>query len=264
MQTVLLCLLIIFPLTCADRADNSTMRPGGDPGVLPAVACVNFEDGLCPGSADCKCSKGAVCSAPGKRGQKNEHNVHVNISTAANACEAAGGTCYRVIHDECPGGDNCLAYGEKCGGSPGKCVHRAGMLLKAHEWADKKIPYCQCNGPRECCGTCPYCGSFRCDCSGYVSYCWDLPYGYTTSTLHEVAHEITKDELQPGDAMLCPADHVVLFMGWANSQKTAYHACQEPGCHTEGPHHAYCSKVPYPFNWNPACFKPYRLNNVCP
>ncbi len=35
-----------------------------------------------------------------------------------------------------------------------------------------------------------------------MSYCWDLPYGYDTSTLPEVSHEITKDKLEEGDAML--------------------------------------------------------------
>jgi hypothetical protein len=51
-------------------------------------------------------------------------------------------------------------------------IQRSEVLRRAKEWVDKKIPYCQCNGPEECCGHCPHCGSFRCDCSGYV-WCFD-------------------------------------------------------------------------------------------
>jgi hypothetical protein len=40
------------------------------------------------------------------------------------------------------------------------------------------------------------------------------------------------------------------------------HGVQEPGCHTAGPHHAFKSVVPYPFNWNPSDFLPYRYNSI--
>ena len=39
--------------------------------------------------------------------------------------------------------------------------------------------------------------------------------------------------------MLYAAEHVVIFGGWADSAKTKYTAYQEPGCHTDGPHHAF-------------------------
>lgn len=141
-------------------------------------------------------------------------------------------------------------------------ISRATVMARAREWVDKKIPYCQCNGPAECCGSCPFCKQYRCDCSGYVSYSWGLPYGYTTFTLPQVAHPISKEELQPGDVMLNTAEHVVLFGGWADAGHTSYHALQEPGCHTAGPHYAYSSVVPYPFNWDPSAFAPYRYNNI--
>ena len=43
----------------------------------------------------------------------------------------------------------------------------------------------------------PFCGTTRCDCSGYVSNCWKLSTGYTTFTLHEVSHQISKDDVLP-------------------------------------------------------------------
>lgn len=107
-----------------------------------------------------------------------------------------------------------------------------------------------------------YCIADRCDCSGYVSYIWDLGSGYTTRTLPEVSHQITKEELLPGDVMLFEADHVVLFAGWSDHTHTHYWALQEPGCHTTGPHYAYNSSVVYPFSENPSSFLPYRYNNI--
>jgi hypothetical protein len=95
-----------------------------------------------------------------------------------------------------------------------------------------------------------------------VSYCLGLPFGYTTFTLPEVTHPIDKEELQPGDIMLCQSEHVVFFGGWTDASHASYVAYQEPGCHTQGPHYAFKSIVPYPFNWNPSCFLPYRSNTI--
>lgn len=141
-------------------------------------------------------------------------------------------------------------------------ISRSEVMSRAQSWVDAKIPYCQCNGPQECCGKCPYCSDYRCDCSGYVSYTWKLGRGYTTSTLPQVATPIKKEDLQPGDILLAPSHHVILFGGWANAAHTTYYAYQEPGCHTTGPHYAYKSIVPYPNSWSPSDFKPYRYKNI--
>ncbi len=122
-------------------------------------------------------------------------------------------------------------------------------LLTARDWVSRAIPYCQCAGgpASECCGTCFACSQTRCDCSGFVSYCWGLRTGYTTFSLPSISHQIRKDQLLPGDIMLDVSDHVTFFAGWTDGSKTNYVAIQEPGCHTEGPHHAFASTVPYPF-----------------
>lgn len=62
-----------------------------------------------------------------------------------------------------------------------------------------------------------------------------------------------------------PEGHVVMFGEWTDADKTHYVAYQEPGCHTDGPHHAYASTVPYPMSWTPpdgGAFKPYRYNHI--
>ncbi len=56
--------------------------------------------------------------------------------------------------------------------------------------------------------------------------------------------------------------HVILFGGWADHENKTYHAYQEPGCHTAGPHYAYESAIAYPCDWDPTMFKPYRYNNI--
>eukprot|EP00388_Colpodella_angusta_P001335 GDKJ01004298.1.p1 GENE.GDKJ01004298.1~~GDKJ01004298.1.p1 ORF type:complete len:241 (+),score=12.48 GDKJ01004298.1:72-794(+) len=143
----------------------------------------------------------------------------------------------------------------------GAVPNRDQIIACAQNWVDREVPYCQCNGPEECCGSCPYCGTFRCDCSGYVTYCLQLPAGLNTNSLPLYATAITKDELQKGDFMDCVGDHVVFFAGWTDSSKTAYVVYQEPGCHTDGPHHAFKSVTTYPFGTN-TCFKPYRRESL--
>ena len=141
-------------------------------------------------------------------------------------------------------------------------ITRAEVMSHAENWVKREIPYCQCNGPKECCGDCPYCHETRCDCSGYVSWCWGLSTGYTTRSLPEISVKIQKRDLKLGDIMLNVGDHVVLFAGWADSKNTTYHCYQEPGCHNNGPHHAFKSIVPYPFSFDPSLFHPYRYKHI--
>jgi hypothetical protein len=86
-----------------------------------------------------------------------------------------------------------------------KCVSRSSIISRGQSWVDQHVPYNQ--GTKD---------GYRTDCSGYVSMCWQLPTpGHTTSTLPSVTATISKGELQPGDAILCPGTHVILFAGWA-------------------------------------------------
>jgi cell wall-associated NlpC family hydrolase len=76
------------------------------------------------------------------------------------------------------------------------------------------------------------------DCSAFVSRAWGIS-RHTTNTLPQVAQEISKDELQPGDALNLPTwrdgkrfGHVRLFAGWANAERTlmhVYEAAAPPG-----------------------------------
>jgi hypothetical protein len=40
--------------------------------------------------------------------------------------------------------------------------------------------------------------------------------------MHTVATNIAKANLQPGDALNCDTEHIVLFGGWTDSSQTHY------------------------------------------
>ncbi|MEZ5184126.1 MAG: hypothetical protein R2720_00135 [Candidatus Nanopelagicales bacterium] len=89
-------------------------------------------------------------------------------------------------------------------------------------------------------------GTYRTDCSGYVSMAWGLSSSYTTVTLPSVSYPIAKDALEPGDILNNPlpgtSGHVVLFAGWADAAQTQYFAYEESP--SGG---AHLSEIPYPY-----------------
>lgn len=130
------------------------------------------------------------------------------------------------------------------------CLARSTIIARGQDWVNKKVPYSQ-SGTHD---------GYRTDCSGFVSMAWELSKpGLTTYTMHTVAHNIAKDQLQPGDALNCDSEHIVLFAGWSDSSKTHYVAMEEtrPG---EG---TVKRVTPYPYWSNQGCFHPIRYNNAC-
>jgi len=130
------------------------------------------------------------------------------------------------------------------------CVSRNTMIARAQVWVDNHVPYSQSGSYQ----------GYRTDCSGYVSMAWETSKpGYTTFTMHDIAHPISKNDLAPGDVLLCASEHVVLFGGWTSGAKNQYIAFEEtrPG---EG---TVKRATPYPYWYNTGCFKPYRYNSVC-
>jgi len=88
-----------------------------------------------------------------------------------------------------------------------------------------------------------YTDGYRQDCSGFVSMCHRLDRSYTTSTLPQVFHQITKDELLPGDILLSNG-HVVLFEAWTDSSRTKYIGMEEQ---TWGRPCKRTVGIPYPY-----------------
>ena len=214
-----------------------------------SLSCAKpYVAGLCPGSSSYECCEMAT---PSCNGQCQENTL------------SCGG---HYVAGDCPGGDNiqcCVSSSSH--GLPN--ITRAQVINTAQKWVADQIPYCQCNS--DCCGDCPYCGTTRCDCSGYVSACWGLTEGYDTQSLPQISHQISKSQLMPGDITLWSdpsgaEGHTVIFAGWTDSSQTKYYCYQEAGCYNDGPHVAYYSAVPYPMSWAPSegAFLPYRYNAI--
>ena len=102
-----------------------------------------------------------------------------------------------------------------CGNYPSnQPMSRTDVLARSKTWLDARVPYSQaaCHANQH--------GSYRTDCSGFVSLAWGLRRSYTTSDIHLVSHEIARADLQPGDALNDPGSHVALFLSWADAAHT--------------------------------------------
>lgn len=94
-----------------------------------------------------------------------------------------------------------------------RTTSRTEALTRSQSWLDAQVPYSQraCHENEH--------GSYRTDCSGYVSLAWGLTHSRTTSTLRDVATEVPRADLRPGDALLA-SYHAALFVRWADDAKS--------------------------------------------
>lgn len=72
-------------------------------------ACYEFWPGLCPGDADCQCTTYHACVGEG---------VNATRKPPVDKSGGCAGSCRKVIHNACPGTDQCLAESGPCGGPP--------------------------------------------------------------------------------------------------------------------------------------------------
>ena len=143
------------------------------------------------------------------------------------------------------------------GTSPAQAITAENIITRAQSWAAAQVPYSQSNYYTNQYGT------YRTDCSGFVSMAWGLGQSLTTVTLPSVSHVISKEELQPGDVLLNSAPggngHVIIFAGWSNAAHTAYNGYESSPAYN-GAH--YTTNVTYAY-WGTkyGTFTPYRYNN---
>lgn len=124
--------------------------------------------------------------------------------------------------------------------------------VRAQSWVDAHVAYSMSHTYTNTYGT------YRRDCSGYVSMAWALPSSYTTATLPNISFGIAKAELRRGDVLLHKATpgssgHVVLFDQWANSAHTSYEGYEESPS-SGAAHHV----LPYPYWSGHGTYLPYR------
>ena len=125
-------------------------------------------------------------------------------------------------------------------------------------WVAAQVPYCQSpNGQPDpdnsCSSVCmrpsnPDWDPYRSDCSGFVSWAWNLPApGRTTSEFAPAVNDITQaidgNSMEPGDALNVPGDHIVMFVAWiVPGQSATFY--EEPGCSANPPYaHSFTSNV---------------------
>jgi MYXO-CTERM domain-containing protein len=144
-------------------------------------------------------------------------------------------------------------------GSSSQAITISTILSRADEWVVAQLQYCQSpNGADDsidpsCSAVCtresnPAWDPYRSDCSGFVSWAWGLaPPGLTTDEFApadmSVSYTINGSDLQPGDALNIPGDHIVLFVSWQTPGSVA-NFYEEPGCSSSPPYaHAFSSAV---------------------
>jgi hypothetical protein len=171
----------------------------------------------------------------------------------ARTMKTAGGYAYRV---KAPATDSGVAAVSATVRVSVTTAFMRTSSVRAQSWVEAGVPYSQSHRHTNQYGT------YRQDCSGYVSMAWALTSSYTTSTLPEISYRITPADLRRGDVLLHKATpggsgHVVLFDKWANSAHTSYLGYEESPS-TGATHHV----LPYPYWSGHGTYLPYRRSGT--
>ena len=105
---------------------------------------------------------------------------------------------------------------------PHGTISRAEIMARAQLWVKEQVPYSQTTWKTDQNGT------YRQDCSGYVSMAWNLDQNtdFWTGNLNLVSQTIAPADLLPGDILLS-VEHTILFAGWADPQHTSFDYYEE-------------------------------------
>src|SRR5690349_1908662 len=90
-------------------------------------------------------------------------------------------------------------------------ITRSEALQRAQTWVDERVPYSQTTYWTDQNGT------YREDCSGYVSMAWHLTSSLVTQTLPSVSYKLGDfSQLKPADILDYTDHHTILFSAWTN------------------------------------------------
>ncbi|CAM3359051.1 hypothetical protein KIPE111705_04725 [Kibdelosporangium persicum] len=138
-------------------------------------------------------------------------------------------------------------------------ITRSEIIRRAKSWLRPSVPYSQTSFHENEHGT------YRTDCSGYVSMAWALPGkpsnrhgGLDTIGLAAVSSTITKSELLAGDVLLRVSGtnlerHVTIFDKWVDETGDAYWGFEQAG--GVGTVHRI---LDYPYDDTPEMYWPVR------
>lgn len=132
-------------------------------------------------------------------------------------------------------------------------ISRDEIISRTDAWVESGMPYSRDSYAPDGDGH-----TYRQDCSGFVSLALHASRSYSTRTIHEISVPITKNQLQPGDYLNSADHHVVLFLGWANEDRTRYLA-REASSVKGG---TLERTVPYPYYSRESTYQPMRYQNV--
>lgn len=131
------------------------------------------------------------------------------------------------------------------------CINRSDAIKRAMEWVDAHIPY----------NAHAYHDGYIQGCEGLVGYAWEFPKpGVPSWDLIPKSYctKISKDKLEKGDIITCPASHELLFDGWVDSGKTRYYGIEEAG--DVG---STRRSIPWPYFGGSSCYIPCKVNKAC-
>lgn len=102
-------------------------------------------------------------------------------------------------------------------------ITRATVIARAVSWVAQGVPYSQTRWWSDGNGT------YRQDCSGYVAMAWGLDQhtNYWTGNLATVSSRIPAGSMLPGDILLLPGDHTVIFAGWTDAARTRFNLYEQ-------------------------------------
>ncbi|WP_051945230.1 C40 family peptidase [Streptacidiphilus rugosus] len=140
-------------------------------------------------------------------------------------------------------------------------IDRATVLARAQSWVDEGVPYNQGRSKTDQNGT------YREDCSGFVSMAWNLSWSRSTVTLDDRSVTTvlsSRSDLLPGDILDYPADHTILFAGWKDQAAGTfyYYAESNPTVRTNeyvGNFNSSSGKIA---GWAIGDYKFLRFNNI--
>lgn len=108
---------------------------------------------------------------------------------------------------------------------------RRDFIARAFSWVEQGVMYSKRGSHSD------HNGTYRRDCSGFVSMAWGLDGSYSTRRMAPFdgtfSHALgSYADLRPGDALNRPRPkkgnyHVALFAGWANPERTEFYLLQQ-------------------------------------
>ncbi|EWM13587.1 membrane protein [Kutzneria sp. 744] len=150
-------------------------------------------------------------------------------------------------------------------GGPVRAAHHGGRrldgqradhpqrgLTRSQSWIDAQVPYSQTSAYSS-----QY-GSYRSDCSGFVSMAWHLDKAYTTYSLPPMMTTIARSDLKPGDALYrqdSDTQHIALFVRWFDGAHT------QPVVREEANFGEVAKEDSWPASWANT-FTPKRYVNI--